>query len=134
MAVCARPDRGHRLVEWFFVLTAAAYNVIRIPKLLAAASIRSICRHSHGRRAVYYIADFASILGLIGGGDNLIDPSSVRKLIERHVAFSNLEQAPVPAHVIATNLGGSAVCLSTGRAVEAILASADDIAAAFCMH
>jgi hypothetical protein len=24
------------LVEWFFVLTAAAYNLIRIPKILAA--------------------------------------------------------------------------------------------------
>ena len=28
--------RGRALVEWFFVLTAAAYNLIRIPKLLAA--------------------------------------------------------------------------------------------------
>ena len=28
--------RGRPLVEWFFVLTAAAYNLIRIPKLLAA--------------------------------------------------------------------------------------------------
>ncbi len=28
--------RGRALVEWFFVLTATAYNLIRIPKLLAA--------------------------------------------------------------------------------------------------
>jgi len=28
--------RGHGLVEWFFVLTAEAYNLVRIPKLLAA--------------------------------------------------------------------------------------------------
>jgi transposase len=28
--------RGRDLVEWFFVLTAAAYNLIRIPKILAA--------------------------------------------------------------------------------------------------
>ena len=28
---------GRELVEWFFVLTAAAYNLIRIPKILAAA-------------------------------------------------------------------------------------------------
>ena len=28
--------RGRPLVEWLFVLTAAAYNLIRIPKLLAA--------------------------------------------------------------------------------------------------
>ena len=30
--------RGRDLVEWFFVLTAAAYNLIRIPKLLSAAA------------------------------------------------------------------------------------------------
>jgi hypothetical protein len=29
--------RGRELVEWFFVLTASAYNLIRIPKILAAA-------------------------------------------------------------------------------------------------
>jgi transposase len=29
--------RGRALVEWFFVLTAAAYNLARIPKILAAA-------------------------------------------------------------------------------------------------
>ena len=28
--------RGRPLVEWFFVLTAAAYNLVRIPKILAA--------------------------------------------------------------------------------------------------
>jgi transposase len=28
--------RGRGLVEWFFVLTASAYNLVRIPKLLAA--------------------------------------------------------------------------------------------------
>jgi transposase len=33
--------RGRDLVEWFFVLTAAAYNLIRIPKLLPAAA--SVC-------------------------------------------------------------------------------------------
>ena len=29
--------RGRSLVEWFFILTAAAYNLVRIPKVLAAA-------------------------------------------------------------------------------------------------
>jgi Transposase DDE domain len=28
---------GRELVEWFFVLTASAYNLIRLPKILAAA-------------------------------------------------------------------------------------------------
>ena len=30
------PPSRPGLVEWFFVLTAAAYNLIRIPKILAA--------------------------------------------------------------------------------------------------
>jgi hypothetical protein len=30
--------RRRDLVEWFFVLTATAYNLIRIPKLLAATA------------------------------------------------------------------------------------------------
>jgi transposase len=30
--------RGSALVEWFFVLTATAYNLVRIPKLLASAA------------------------------------------------------------------------------------------------
>jgi hypothetical protein len=29
--------RGRGLVEWFFVLTATAYNLIRIPKIVAAS-------------------------------------------------------------------------------------------------
>jgi IS5 family transposase len=30
--------RGRARVEWLFVLTAAAYNLVRIPKLLAATA------------------------------------------------------------------------------------------------
>jgi NTE family protein len=45
-------------------------------------------------------------------------------LIERHLPYRNLEDAAIPVHVIATNLGGVPVCLSSGPAVPAILASA----------
>ncbi len=65
-----------------------------------------------------------SVLGFMGGADNLIDPSNLRRLIAHHIPFQNLENAPIPVHVVATNLGGAAVCLSSGPAVEAILASA----------
>jgi hypothetical protein len=41
---------GRGLVEWFFVLTATAYNLIRIPKILAAiASIRKF-----GRKTAFF--------------------------------------------------------------------------------
>jgi len=65
-----------------------------------------------------------SLLRVFRGEDHLIDPSNLRLLIKRHVPFLNLEDASIPVHVIATNLGGAAVCLSSGLAVDRILASA----------
>ncbi|MGP0088383.1 MAG: patatin-like phospholipase family protein [Xanthobacteraceae bacterium] len=75
------------------------------------------------RRDVFPVS-LRSVLGLIGGSDHIIDPANLRALIERHIPFRKLEDAPVPVHVIATNLGGVSVCISSGPAVEAILASA----------
>ena len=76
------------------------------------------------RRHDVFPLTLRSVLGFMGGADNLIDPSNLRKLIAHHIPFQNLENAPIPVHVVATNLGGAAVCLSSGPAVEAILASA----------
>ena len=76
------------------------------------------------RRRDVFPLTLRSAFGFMGGADHLIDPSNLRRLIERHIPFANLESAPIPVHVVATNLGGVAVCLSSGPAVEAILASA----------
>jgi NTE family protein len=75
------------------------------------------------RRRDVFPVTLRSLLGIVGGHDNLIEPGNLRSLIERHVPFANLEDARIPVHVIATNLGGAAVCLSSGPAVDAILAS-----------
>jgi len=64
------------------------------------------------------------LLRFASGEGHLIDPSNLRMLIKRHVPFINLEDASIPVHVIATNLGGVVVCLSSGPAVDRILASA----------
>jgi NTE family protein len=76
------------------------------------------------RRHDVFPVTFRSVLGFMGGADNLIDSSNLRKLIERNIPFANLEDAPIPVHVVATNLSGVAICLSSGPAVEALLASA----------
>jgi NTE family protein len=76
------------------------------------------------RRHDVFPVTWRSVLGFMGGADNLIDPYNLTKLIERNIPFPNLEDAPIPVHVVATNLGGAAVCLSSGPAVEALLASA----------
>ena len=76
------------------------------------------------RRHDVFPVTFRSVLGFMGGADNLIDPSNLRRLVQHNIPFSNLEDAPIPVHVVATNLGGATVCLSSGPTVEALLASA----------
>ncbi len=58
------------------------------------------------------------------GADSLFQSTGLRRLIETNLPFRNLEEATIPLHVVATNLGGMTTCLSEGQAVDAILASA----------
>ena len=52
-------------------------------------------------------------------------PDGLRKLIDTHLPYRNLEDAKIPIHVIATDiLSAETVVLSKGPAREAILASA----------
>jgi len=76
------------------------------------------------RRHDVFPVTLRSLLRFAGGEDHLIDPSNLRLLVKHHVPFLNLEDAAIPLHVIATNLGGVAVCLSSGPAIDRILASA----------
>ncbi len=76
------------------------------------------------RRSDVFPVTLRGLMRLASGEGHLIDPSNLRSLIKRHVPFLNLEDAPIPVHVIATNLGGGAVCLSSGPAIDRILASA----------
>jgi len=95
---------------------AAAPNAAGVEKLA--------CVWCSLRRHDVFPVTLRSLLRFVGGQDHLIDPSNLRLLIKRHVPFLNLEDASIPLHVIATNLGGAAVCLSSGPAIERILASA----------
>ena len=76
------------------------------------------------RRHDIFPVTLRSVLRFAGGEGHLIDPTNLRSLIKRHIPFLNLEDAAIPVHVIATNLGGAAVCLSSGPAIDRILASA----------
>jgi NTE family protein len=62
--------------------------------------------------------------GWLRGSGSLFDPSGLRRVIGAHLPFRNLEDAAIPVHVVATDLGGVSVCLSSGPASEAVLASA----------
>ena len=56
--------------------------------------------------------------------DYLVDPSGLRRLLEKHLPYRLLEQAPLPMHVVATDmLLGQEVLISSGPTVDAVLAS-----------
>ena len=65
------------------------------------------------------------LLGFLGQRQHLVPDSGLRGLLKRHLQFQRLEDAPIPLHVVATDvLSGQDVLLSTGDAVDAISASA----------
>ncbi len=56
--------------------------------------------------------------------DYLVDPSGLRRLLEKHLPYRLLEDSAIPMHVVATDmLLGREVLISSGPTVEAVLAS-----------
>ena len=77
------------------------------------------------RRDVFPVHPLAGLLGFLGRHDHLVPPSGLRRLLERHLSFTQLEDAEIPLHVVATELTtGREVLLSKGSAVDAVMASA----------
>jgi NTE family protein len=76
------------------------------------------------RRSDVFPVTLAGAVGWLRAPDGLFDPRALRRLIERNLPYRNLEEAKIPVHVLATNLGGVPVRLSSGPAVAAIMASA----------
>jgi NTE family protein len=78
-----------------------------------------------GRGQVFPLNPLTGFLGFFGARDHLMSEDGVRKLIEDNIEFTELEQAPIPFHVIATDLlSGRELRLSRGHTLEAVLASA----------
>ncbi|HTV34042.1 MAG TPA: patatin-like phospholipase family protein [Methylocella sp.] len=67
---------------------------------------------------------FVRVVGLLRHPDYIVDPSRLRRLIERNLPYGRLEDATIPVHITATDMEGMAVLLSKGPSVDAILASA----------
>ena len=53
------------------------------------------------------------VLRIILRRDHVVDPTALRRLLQRHLPYQRLEQAPIPVHVVATDMVlGSEVLLS----------------------
>lgn len=76
-------------------------------------------------RDVFPLRPLLGFLGFIGRRDHLVPLDGLRHVLERNLTFRKLEDAPVPLHVVATEVTtGLELLISRGDAVEALLASA----------
>jgi NTE family protein len=101
----------------------AAYFAGR-PDLIGVRALGKIWRGLR-RRDVFSVDLFGSLLSLLGRRNHLVDPRPLRRLLTRFLPFRDLEDTAVPIQVVATDiLTGQEVVLSSGPAVDALLASA----------
>jgi NTE family protein len=76
------------------------------------------------RRQDVFPITWRTMLGFIRRRDFLISADGVRRLIDTHVPYRNLEDAKLPLHVVATDLlSGGTIVLSKGPVAQAIVAS-----------
>jgi len=76
------------------------------------------------RRDVFPISPGRHLLALTGTRESMFSSDGLRALISKNLPYRLLEDAPIPVHVVATNLlSGEEVLLATGDAISAVLAS-----------
>ncbi|MBI4421144.1 MAG: patatin-like phospholipase family protein [Gemmatimonadetes bacterium] len=76
------------------------------------------------RRDVFPVSPVGGIVRLLAGCDYLLSPAALRRLMERNLTLQRLEEARLPCHIVAADLvEGKAVALSSGPAVQALLAT-----------
>lgn len=76
------------------------------------------------RRADIFPLSLSTLIGMLRRSGSIVDPSNLRRLLKTHLTFTQLEKAKLPLHVMTTDLQGKSVRLSSGAAVDAVLASA----------
>ena len=64
------------------------------------------------------------MLSLLARRAHLVDAGGLRRLLERHLPYAQLEDAAIPIHIVASEMvTGGEVLLSAGPVVDAVLAS-----------
>jgi NTE family protein len=76
------------------------------------------------RGQVFPLNPVSGLLGFVGARAHLVPDSGLRRLVEDHVQAEQLEDLPIPLHVVAVDIvTGEEALLSTGPLVEAVVAS-----------
>lgn len=107
--------------------SAGAINAAFFAGTPTAAGVAALERVWRGlaRSDVFPVSLLGGGLGALGLRRYLVDPSALRRLLARHLPVRDLARTALPCHVVATDATtGEEVVLSSGSAVEAVLASA----------
>lgn len=76
------------------------------------------------RREVFPLSPRQQLLALVGARPSVFSSDGLRRLLVEHLPYALLENAPIPVHVVATDVqSGEEVLLSSGDSVTAVLAS-----------
>jgi NTE family protein len=93
-----------------------------VPTLDGAKHLAGIWRGL--RRQDVFPISVLTLLAFLRHRDFLISHDGVRRLIDDHLPYKNLQDAKLPVHIVTTNIvTGGSVVLSDGPAAEAIVAS-----------
>jgi NTE family protein len=77
------------------------------------------------RRNVFPVAPVRALAAAAGTAPSLCSASGLRRLIERNVTYTRIEDAAIPLHIVTTDVcSGEEIVLTRGHAVDAVLASA----------
>jgi NTE family protein len=102
----------------------AAFIASRPPTVQTARDLQQVWR-GLTRTDVFPANPVTAGLGLLGWRDHSVSAGSLRQLMRRHLEIERLEDAAVDLHVVTVDvLTGEEVLLSSGAAVDAVLASA----------
>jgi len=92
------------------------------PTLGGVERLATIWRGLH-RRDVFPMS-WRTVLSFLWRRDFLIPHDGIRKLIDDHIPYRNLQDAKLPVHIVTTDIiSGDSVVLSEGSTAEAIVAS-----------
>ncbi len=76
------------------------------------------------RRQDLFPLNLRSLLGMLTRRAHLVDSAGLRRLLEQHLPYVQLQDATIPIHIVASDMvTGEEVLLSGGPAVDAVLAS-----------
>jgi NTE family protein len=102
----------------------AAFVATR-PQTAATAEQLAGVWHGLHRDDIFPISPRLVIGGLLNHSDHLVPDTGLRRIAKRHLQIDRLEQAKIPLHLVSFDLlSGEEVRLSTGSALDGVLAAA----------